>query len=202
MSVNIFGSSKQVSSGPGRKGLPGVGFKLLDNEGNFDIDSKRLANVAQPVSDNDAATKVYVNEAISKYESNIDFIESRLNQNLARIKSRFYSLVKDIPGDLDEAKSEIDHLKSFCERMANNIADIKEEYVTQQNFMNSMVANSKMLTELEKKVDLSSDIIDGLGNDMILKNSEEIENLKKVVQSYKDENIRFSERINNLLADV
>ena len=202
MSVNIFGSSKQVSGGPGRKGLPGVGFKLLDNEGNFDIDSKRLANVAQPVSDNDAVTKVYVNEAISKHESNIDFIESRLKQNLTHMKSRIFSLFKDIPGDLDEAKSEIDHLKSFCERMANNIADIKEEYVTQQNFMNSMVANSKMLTELEKKVDLSSDIIDGLGNDMILKNSEEIENLKKVVQSYKDENIRFSERINNLLADV
>ena len=171
MSVNIFGWSKQVSAGPGRKGLPGVGFKLLDNVGNFDIDSKRLANVAQPVGDNDAATKVYVNEAISKNESNIDFIESRLKQNLAHMKSRIFSLFKDIPGDLDEAKSEIDHLKSFCERMANNIADIKEEYVTQQNFMNSMVANSKMLTELELVV-----------NDMLLKNSEEIENLKKVVQ--------------------
>ena len=171
MSVNIFGSSKQVSAGPGRKGLPGVGFKLLDNVGNFDIDSKRLANVAQPVGDNDAATKVYVNEAISKNESNIDFIESRLKQNLAHMKSRIFSLFKDIPGDLDEAKSEIDHIKSFCERMAKNIADIKEEYVTRQNFMNSMVANSKMLTELELVV-----------NDMLLKNSEEIENLKKVVQ--------------------
>ena len=46
MSVNIFGSSKQVSGGPGQKGQPGIGFKLLDNEGNFDIDSKRLANIA------------------------------------------------------------------------------------------------------------------------------------------------------------
>ena len=93
MSVNIFGSSKQVSAGPGRKGLPGVGFKLLDNVGNFDIDSKRLANVAQPVGDNDAVTKVYVNEAISKHESNIDFIESRLKQNLTHMKSKIFFFI-------------------------------------------------------------------------------------------------------------
>ena len=62
MSVNIFGSSKQVSGGPGQKGQPGIDFKILDNEGNFDIDNKRLANISQPVSDNDAVTKVYVNQ--------------------------------------------------------------------------------------------------------------------------------------------
>ena len=50
------------TSGRGEKGdpgLPGIGFSLTD-DGNFDIDSKRLTEVAAPIDKNDAATKVYV----------------------------------------------------------------------------------------------------------------------------------------------
>ena len=39
--------------------LPGVGFKLTD-DGNNDIDAKRLTDVSQPVDGRDAATKAYV----------------------------------------------------------------------------------------------------------------------------------------------
>ena len=50
------------TSGRGEKGdpgLPGIGFSLTD-DGNFDIDSKRLTEVAPPIDNNDAATKEYV----------------------------------------------------------------------------------------------------------------------------------------------
>ena len=50
------------TSGKGEKGdpgLPGIGFSLTD-DGNFDIDSKRLTEVAAPIHNNDAATKEYV----------------------------------------------------------------------------------------------------------------------------------------------
>ena len=50
------------TSGRGEKGdpgLPGIGFSLTD-DGNFDIDSKRLTEVALPIDNNDAATKEYV----------------------------------------------------------------------------------------------------------------------------------------------
>ena len=50
------------TSGKGEKGdpgLPGIGFSLTD-DGNFDIDSKRLTEVALPIDNNDAATKEYV----------------------------------------------------------------------------------------------------------------------------------------------
>ena len=151
MSVNIFGSSKQVSGGPGQKGQPGIGFKLLDNEGNFDIDSKRLAKVAQPVSGNDAVTKVYVDEAIINIKATLKRYSSRI--------SRINSLVKDIPEDLDETKSKVDHLKTFCERMDKNIADIKEECVTREYFMNSMFVYSNRLTELENNNTRLSNII-------------------------------------------
>ena len=43
----------------GDPGLPGIGFSLTD-DGNFDIDSKRLTEVALPIDNNDAATKEYV----------------------------------------------------------------------------------------------------------------------------------------------
>ena len=58
----------ETSSGTGRgergePGLPGIGFNLTD-DGNFDLDSKRLTDVADPVDDGDAATKKYVDDHI------------------------------------------------------------------------------------------------------------------------------------------
>ena len=56
----------ETSSGTGRgergePGLPGIGFNLTD-DGNFDLDNKRLTDVADPVDDGDAATKKYVDD--------------------------------------------------------------------------------------------------------------------------------------------
>ena len=43
----------------GDPGLPGIGFNLTD-DGNFDLDGKRLTDVADPVDNGDAVTKGYV----------------------------------------------------------------------------------------------------------------------------------------------
>ena len=54
----------ETKTGGGQRGLrslPGVGFKLTDN-GNFDIDGKRLTDLGEPTEDGDATTKKYVNE--------------------------------------------------------------------------------------------------------------------------------------------
>ena len=56
----------ETSSGTGQgergePGLPGIGFNLTD-DGNFDLDSKRLTDVADPVHLQDAATKKYVDD--------------------------------------------------------------------------------------------------------------------------------------------
>jgi len=42
-----------------QRGLPGVGFKLTD-DGNYDIDGKRLTDVAEPKDNSDESTKNYV----------------------------------------------------------------------------------------------------------------------------------------------
>ena len=44
-----------------QRGLPGVGFELTD-DGNYDIDGKRLTNVSEPIDGKDATTKAYVDE--------------------------------------------------------------------------------------------------------------------------------------------
>ena len=56
----------KTSSGTGKgekgePGLPGIGFNLTDY-GNFDLDSKRLTDVADPLDDQDAATKKYLDD--------------------------------------------------------------------------------------------------------------------------------------------
>ena len=55
----VQSSSDSGRAQKGDPGLPGIGFNLTD-DGNFDIDSKRLTDVADPVDNGDAATKGYV----------------------------------------------------------------------------------------------------------------------------------------------
>ena len=62
----------ETSSGTGKgergePGLPGIGFNL-DDDGNFDLDSKRLTDVADPVNDQESVTKKYVDDENSKQD--------------------------------------------------------------------------------------------------------------------------------------
>ena len=66
MSVNIFGSGSGKLFQKPIQGPPGVGFKLLDKEGNYDIQFKRLANVAESECSTDAVTKGEIQPALEK----------------------------------------------------------------------------------------------------------------------------------------
>ena len=69
-SNGILESDEKGGSGErGEQGLPGIGFKLTD-EGNFDIDGKRLTGVSQPVDGGDATTKAYVDGEIGHHTGN------------------------------------------------------------------------------------------------------------------------------------
>ena len=69
-SNGILESDEKGGSGErGEQGLPGIGFKLTD-DGNFDLDGKRLTDVSLPVDGGDATTKAYVDGEIGHHTGN------------------------------------------------------------------------------------------------------------------------------------
>lgn len=65
--LNSRGSHPE-SSRKGEQGLPGVVFNLAA-DGDFHLDYKRLTDVADPVDNQDAATKKYIDEKVSGLDS-------------------------------------------------------------------------------------------------------------------------------------
>ena len=70
-------SSSTMSQQCGLPGLPGVGFKLTD-DGNYDIDGKRLTNVGEQTGDNDATTKAYFESENSK-KADKTYVDSEIS---------------------------------------------------------------------------------------------------------------------------
>ena len=69
-SNGLLESDEKGGSGErGEQGLPGIGFKLTD-DGNFDIDGKRLTDVSKPVDGGDATAKAYVDGEIGHHTGN------------------------------------------------------------------------------------------------------------------------------------
>ena len=62
-------SSPSAEGQPGPPGLPGVGYKLTA-DGNFDIDTKRLTNLAESVDDNDAVSLKVLKEHTQVSQNN------------------------------------------------------------------------------------------------------------------------------------
>ena len=75
-SNGILESDVKGGSGErGEQGLPGIGFKLTD-DGDFDIDSKRLTEVGNPIENSDATTKAYVDREIGHHTGNFYHLRS------------------------------------------------------------------------------------------------------------------------------
>ena len=70
------------------KGLPGVGFKLTD-DGDYDIQNKKLRNVADPQANSDASTKSYVDSEVFNYlkRDGSNIMTGALNMDNRRIEN-------------------------------------------------------------------------------------------------------------------
>ena len=53
MSVDVFGRKLPSEGGSSSRGPPGIGFKLTE-DGQYDLENKKLCNVAAPTQPNDA----------------------------------------------------------------------------------------------------------------------------------------------------
>ena len=67
-----------MSPQQGLRGIPGVGFNLTD-DGNYNIDGKRLTNVGEPTGDGDATTKAYFESENSK-KADKTYVDSEISK--------------------------------------------------------------------------------------------------------------------------
>ena len=122
-----YGHIKVVERGPpGPAGKDGTGFELTD-KGNYDMDAKRLTDVAEPVDGKDATTKDFIEKEISHhptthynlkksfnfYDDNgvkIDLITDKINGLLSDYNYGYFKIPKS--GD--------DVTFSFCKLLVRN----------------------------------------------------------------------------------
>ena len=113
MSVDKFGRfSKRGSRGPmgergtpGVEGMPGNGFKLT-LEGDYDLDFKHLKNVKDPVHEQDATTKKYVDNEFNTMDKVFKNYQQYIDKTYHElIMKNPYEYVKTLPnGDSEKLK--------------------------------------------------------------------------------------------------
>ena len=138
--------------------------------------NERLVNIASDITSN--------KEIIVILEGDLRGQASNVGENYENIKM------------LEKRMTDVENLiNEISSNLNSEIRLIKAEYETRamdmKSYLDGVVGRSSDQNENIEN------IIGGLSSDIIL-NSEEINNLKKVVQSYKDENSGLSEKINNL----
>ena len=137
--VNIFGEPLQLNKNlTPQRGPAGVGFRYLDAIGNFDINKKRLANVASPIDHYDAINKEYSDNYMNEIKALISDVERKQNYYICllnNVKIDYNDFKKSYQVDQNELNSKIKSIDEFLER-------IYQEYI---------VLNTKY-NELDQKV--------------------------------------------------
>ena len=149
MSVNIFGSGPVTTATTiSRRGPPGIGFKYLDEEGNFDIENKRLANVAFPLEENDVTTKIYTDNLVTEIKSKVDETLKHTGDISTKINEIQKIPIEAINDSLDELKSEMYGLKNDIEKIKQQKSNVED-----REFKNKVDNLSRRITELKSEDD-------------------------------------------------
>lgn len=114
----------------GPRGPAGIGFKL-DSVGNYDMKSKRLTKVGEPINESDAATQNYVSNCVKK---SVKSIEAAVQQSSSLIVNTIYS---HVDGEIKVVKSlmsknqETVHMeiKKIEDTLFNEIKKIEDNFL-------------------------------------------------------------------------
>jgi len=149
MGVSNGQLQSQSGSGKGEKGdpgLPGIGFNLTDDD-NFDLDGKRLTDVAEPKDNSDATTKNYVNNTdattklyvVTKISNKILLFNIKAEKADVILRDGTQSMKGNL--DMEEVKDDDDNVKHKIFNLANgtdnddavNLAQLKSYTDSHQN---------------------------------------------------------------------
>ena len=150
--VIIFGEPLQLNKNlTPQRGPAGVGFRYLDAIGNFDINKKRLANVASPIEHYDAINKEYSDNYMNEIKALISDVERKQNNYidlLNNVKIDYNDFKKSYQVDQNKLNSKIKSIDEFLEC-------IYQEYI---------VLNTKY-NELDQKVTIVRDSFERLAGE-------------------------------------
>ena len=178
---------------------------------NVDENIEKIAKLEKRISD----VEKQIDEKFSNLQIEIMLIKAEHETKTMDMKS-YLDMVANRVNDIESSTNDrFNGLQIEASNKLNNVeVTLNDSITTQRAYIDDLVMGIQtFLNKLEKKVDRSNDlirgnsdqnknienIIGGVSSDTIL-HSEEINNLKKVIQSYKDENAELSERINKLVA--
>ena len=119
--VNIFGEPLQLNKNlTPQRGPAGVGFRYLDAIGNFDINKKRLANVASPIEHYDAINKEYSDNYMNEIKALISDVERKQNNYIGllnNVKIDYNDFKKSYQEDQNKLNSKIKSIDEFLEHI-------------------------------------------------------------------------------------
>ena len=130
--VNIFGEPLQLNENlTPQRGPAGVGFRYLDAIGNFDINKKRLANVASPIDHYDAINKEYSDNYINEIKALISDVEREQNYYIGllnNVKIDYNDFKKSYQVDQNKLNSKIKSIDEFLERIYQKYIVLNTKY--------------------------------------------------------------------------
>ena len=130
--VNIFGEPLQLNKNLTPQRSPaGVGFRYLDAIGNFDINKKRLANVASPIEHYDAINKEYSDNYMNEIKALISDVERKQNYYIGllnNVKIDYNDFKKFYQEDQNKLNSKIKSIDEFLERIYQEYIVLNTKY--------------------------------------------------------------------------
>lgn len=108
MSVNVFGHS--LSSKENTRGPPGIGYKLT-SEGQFDVENKRLCNLAAPKQLKDAVNLETLKQIMHNEERHLIEITLKLRSDVDNLLVMMEANQDEIDQQLKSIKVQLDRIQ-------------------------------------------------------------------------------------------
>ena len=210
MSLDKFGRSAGESGEKKTlfvRGQRGNGFKLTEN-GDFDVENKRLTRVAASIDATDAvnadglknAFNVFRTEIFSKYDEYLTILRNEMNRKFSQDKlseeaaltMRLEALHHEFTDMIDELKTSYSAMES---RLMNRVEEETKKLKNQTRSITEDISNTNfkvdnMMKTLNKAMKDVSDTIDRVGNmkytilnvdSAVKKHTDEIKNLESAL---------------------